>query len=73
MSHQILWKELGINFGGIIAFVTSYIPWWICEYFKILFDSCESKCSELLFLFFSVYRPATVLPGSGQPDDSGNA
>lgn len=29
--------------------------------------------SEQLLFFFSVYRPATVLPGSGQQDDSGNA
>lgn len=43
MDHQMLWEELGITFGGIVAFVTSYISLWICDYFKILFDSCKSK------------------------------
>lgn len=72
MDHQILWEESSIKFGGIVAPMASYIPLLICKYFKILIV-VRANFSELLLFFVSVHRPATVLPGSGQQDDSGNA
>lgn len=49
---------------------------YLCEYvsaLKYYLIVVRVNYSELLFFFFSVYRPATVLLGSGQQDDSGNA
>lgn len=71
---RLFGKNEALKLGILLPFWHVIYP---CEYVNTLKYYCtvvRVNYSELLFfLFFSVYRPATVLPGSGQQDDSRNA